>query len=97
MQPRHYFWFASEEIEEQGISQDALNILKNAQEPAFVSIRSSATTEDLADASFAGQQETFLNVKGDSGIIEHVKKCFSSLYTPRAIYYRNKKGSKYRF
>jgi len=77
-----------------GVSQDALNILKNAQEPAFVSIRSSATTEDLADASFAGQQETFLNVKGDNAIVEHVKKCFSSLYTPRAIYYRNKKGFK---
>ena len=89
-----YRILGSEEVDNVGISQDALNILKNAQEPAFVSIRSSATTEDLADASFAGQQETFLNVKGVSGIIEHVKKCFSSLYTPRAIYYRNKKGFK---
>ncbi len=75
-----------------GVSADALSILKNSQEPAFVSIRSSATTEDLADASFAGQQETFLNVKGDSRLIEHVKRCFSSLYTPRAIFYRKKKG-----
>lgn len=75
-----------------GVSSDALSILKNSQEPAFVSIRSSATTEDLADASFAGQQESFLNVKGDSSLMEHVKRCFSSLYTPRAIFYRKKKG-----
>jgi pyruvate, water dikinase len=89
-----YHILGSEEIEEQGISQDALNILKNAQEPIFVSVRSSATTEDLADASFAGQQESFLNVKGDSSLIEYVKRCFSSLYTARAMYYRNKKGFK---
>jgi pyruvate, water dikinase len=89
-----YHILGSEEIEEKGISQDALNILKNAQEPIFVSVRSSATTEDLVDASFAGQQESFLNVKGDSRLIEHVKRCFSSLYTARAMYYRNKKGFK---
>jgi len=87
-----YHILSTDEIDEQGISEDALNILKNAQEPAFVSVRSSATTEDLADASFAGQQESFLNVKGNDSLVEHVKKCFSSLYTPRAIYYRNKKG-----
>ncbi len=74
------------------ISFDALHILRNAQEPVFVSVRSSATTEDLATASFAGQQETFLNTKGERSLIEHVKKCFSSLYTPRAIYYRQKQG-----
>jgi len=89
-----YHILGSEKIEEKGVSQDALNILKNAQEPIFVSVRSSATTEDLADASFAGQQESFLNIKGDSRLIEYVKKCFSSLYTARAIYYRNKKGFK---
>ncbi len=89
-----YNILSSEDIEEFGISSDALNILKNSQELIFVSVRSSATTEDLADASFAGQQESFLNVKGKDSLIEYVKKCFSSLYTPRAIYYRNKKGFK---
>ncbi len=74
------------------ISGDALNILRNSQEPAFVSVRSSATTEDLSNASFAGQQESFLNVKGERNLTDYVKRCFSSLYTPRAIYYRNRKG-----
>lgn len=87
-----YHILGAEKIEGRGISQDALNILKNAYEPIFVSVRSSATTEDLADASFAGQQDSFLNVKGDYQIIENVKKCFASLYNSRAIYYRNKKG-----
>ena len=87
-----YHILGGEEINEKGISVDALNILKNSQEPIFVSVRSSATTEDLADASFAGQQQSFLNVKGDFELIEHVKKCFASLYTARAVYYRNKKG-----
>ncbi len=87
-----YHILGTEKIDELGISEDALTILKNAQEPAFVSVRSSATAEDLVDASFAGQQESFLNVKGEGQLIEKVKKCFSSLYTPRAIYYRKKKG-----
>jgi pyruvate,water dikinase len=58
----------------------------------FVAVRSSATAEDLPDASFAGQQETFLNVKGPSELLEKVVKCWSSLFTPRAIFYRNEKG-----
>lgn len=70
----------------------ALDILKSAHEKPFVAVRSSATTEDLADASFAGQQESFLNVKGDEDLILKVKKCFASLFTARAIYYRIKKG-----
>ena len=89
-----YHILGSEKIDEKGISQDALNILRNSQEPIFVSVRSSATTEDLADASFAGQQQSFLNVKGDADLIDFIKKCFSSLYTARAMYYRNKKGFK---
>ncbi|MBI2129102.1 hypothetical protein HYU07_02585 [Candidatus Woesearchaeota archaeon] len=56
----------------------------------FVAVRSSATAEDLPDASFAGQQETFLNVKGEKEVLEAVQKCFASLFTPRAIYYRVK-------
>jgi len=54
-----------------------------------VAVRSSATAEDLPDASFAGQQETFLNVRGVDELLDSVKKCFASLYTDRAISYRN--------
>lgn len=68
-----------------------LDILKHS-EPVFVAVRSSATAEDLAEASFAGQQETFLNVKGKSELITSIKKCFASLFTARATYYRHKKG-----
>jgi len=73
-------------------SKDALSIIKNAKEPVFVAVRSSATTEDLEGASFAGQQETYLNIKGDVQLIEAVKKCWASLFTARAIYYRETKG-----
>ncbi len=58
---------------------------------AFVAVRSSATAEDLPDASFAGQQETFLNATGDD-LVERVKQCWASLFTQRAIYYRNEQG-----
>lgn len=58
----------------------------------FVAVRSSATAEDLPDASFAGQQETFLNVKGAEDLLSKVVKCWSSLFTPRAIFYRNEKN-----
>lgn len=57
-----------------------------------VAVRSSATAEDLPDASFAGQQETFLNVRGAEKVIEYVQKCFASLFTDRAISYREDKG-----
>ena len=59
---------------------------------AYVAVRSSATAEDLPDASFAGQQETFLNVKGEQELLEKTIKCWSSLFTPRAIFYRQQKG-----
>jgi pyruvate,water dikinase len=62
---------------------------------AFVAVRSSATAEDLPDASFAGQQETYLNVKGNTDLIDKTIKCWSSLFTPRAIYYRTQKGFKH--
>jgi pyruvate,water dikinase len=70
----------------------ALDILKRSKELPFVAVRSSATTEDLADASFAGQQESFINVKGKSELIRKTKECFASLFTARAVYYREKKG-----
>jgi len=72
------------------VSDGALSILKMT-EPAFVAVRSSATAEDSSEASFAGQQDTFLNVKGNDELINAVKKCFSSLFTARSIYYRVKK------
>lgn len=59
---------------------------------ALVAVRSSATAEDLPDASFAGQQESFLNVRGEAYLLESVKKCWSSLFTPRSIFYREEKG-----
>lgn len=58
----------------------------------FVAVRSSATAEDLPEASFAGQQETFLNVHSKEDLLEKVRECWSSLYTPRAIFYREKQG-----
>jgi pyruvate, water dikinase len=57
-----------------------------------VAVRSSATAEDLPDASFAGQQETYLNVHGTAGVLEACHKCFASLFTDRAISYRQLKG-----
>lgn len=54
----------------------------------FVAVRSSATAEDLPEASFAGQQETFLNTVGASEVVKAVRKCWASLFEPRAVYYR---------
>lgn len=56
-----------------------------------VAVRSSATAEDLPDASFAGQQETFLNVLGEANVVKRTRDCWASLFTPRAIFYRQKK------
>ncbi len=57
-----------------------------------VAVRSSATAEDLPDASFAGQQETYLNIRGYEALIDACKRCFASLFTNRAISYRHDKG-----
>lgn len=54
----------------------------------YVAIRSSATAEDLPEASFAGQQATYLNIKGADEVVDHVKKCWASLFETRAIFYR---------
>jgi pyruvate,water dikinase len=67
-------------------------LCKDYGEHTDVAVRSSATAEDLPDASFAGQQETFLNIKGPSLLLEACKKCFASLFTNRAISYREDKG-----
>ncbi len=58
----------------------------------WVAVRSSATAEDLPEASFAGQQETYLNVRGDASVIVHIRKAWASLFEPRAIYYRVQQG-----
>lgn len=62
------------------------------QEMTDVAVRSSATAEDLPDASFAGQQETYLNVRGPQSLLDSVRHCFASLFTDRAIVYRSQFG-----
>ncbi|OYZ55990.1 MAG: phosphoenolpyruvate synthase, partial [Sulfuricurvum sp. 24-42-5] len=57
-----------------------------------VAVRSSATAEDLPTASFAGQQESFLNICGEEALLEHVRRCYASLFTDRAISYRHRNG-----
>lgn len=65
---------------------------KTGRADPFVAVRSSATAEDLPDASFAGQQDTYLNVHGRDEVIRKVKECYASTFTDRATYYRVKKG-----
>ena len=82
------------------IPEDLANQIKEAYyhlglqygENPDVAVRSSATAEDLPDASFAGQQETYLNVRGDKELLHYVKWCIASLFTNRAISYRTDKG-----
>jgi pyruvate,water dikinase len=64
----------------------------NGAESLDVAVRSSATAEDLPNASFAGQQETFLNVRGAAAVTDAVRNAFASLFTPRAIHYREDMG-----
>jgi len=96
---------ASEEIQNLFINGQIPDDLKNiiienyknlskifGEEETYVAVRSSATAEDLPNASFAGQQATFLNVKGNDKLLEAVKKCWASLWTARAINYRTQMG-----
>ncbi len=71
-----------------GVDVGMVNTFKDE---LFVAVRSSAVTEDIGKASAAGQQETFLNVRGALNVVEAVKRCWASLFTPRAIYYREQK------
>jgi pyruvate,water dikinase len=72
---------------------DAYNKLcKQEGQELYVAVRSSATAEDTAEASFAGMNETFLNVYGEKDVLEAVKKCWASLYGARVIFYRVKRG-----
>ncbi len=74
----------------QGIRNDiigAYRSMEKGKEP-FVAVRSSATAEDLPDASFAGQQSTYLNIRGQNNVVQAVKECWASLFEARAIFYR---------
>ncbi len=72
--------------------EQAFARLENGHPGASFAVRSSATAEDLPDASFAGQQETFLNVVGLAGVLQRIKQVFASLYNDRAISYRVHRG-----
>ncbi|MFA5406409.1 MAG: phosphoenolpyruvate synthase [Candidatus Nanoarchaeia archaeon] len=79
-----------------GLNKKTLELVSASRpkEP-FVAVRSSATAEDMPDTSFAGQQESFLNVKGSEGVIRAVKDCWASLFTARSIFYRVKNNLKH--
>mgnify|MGYP000849785828 FL=1 len=76
----------------QEISRAYQELGPDPNHPTDVAVRSSATAEDLPDASFAGQQETYLNVQGLGPLLSACKRCFASLFTDRAISYRTDKG-----
>jgi len=71
------------------LSQLYTDINGDQQEETDVAVRSSATTEDLSEVSFAGQQDTYLNVRGGSQLLERIKNCFASIFNERAIDYRH--------
>jgi pyruvate,water dikinase len=77
-----------------GAIRDAYRELsrRSEQAEAAVAVRSSATAEDLPEASFAGQQETFLNVRGERDLLDACRRCYASLFTDRAISYRETRG-----
>jgi len=77
---------------QEAIAQGYRNLCERYGPDTDVAVRSSATAEDLPDASFAGQQETYLNVHGLKGVLESCHKCFASIFTDRAISYRQIKG-----
>src|SRR5260370_39495830 len=70
-------------------------LTKSGEKDAFA-VRSSATTEDLPTASFAGQQDTYLNIIGKEAILKHISKCWASLFTERAVIYRLQNGFDHR-
>ena len=84
------------ELEEEITQRYRVLSEEHGNEATDVAVRSSATAEDLPDASFAGQQETFLNVRGCQALMASVKSCFASLFTDRAISYRAERGFDHR-
>ncbi|WP_433364211.1 rifamycin-inactivating phosphotransferase [Actinoplanes sp. CA-142083] len=86
-----------EAIEQATIPDDLAAAIKEAtEENVAYAVRSSATAEDLPTASFAGQQDTYLNVVGPESVLEHIRKCWASLFTERAVIYRERNGIDHR-
>ncbi len=77
---------------DQSILKKGVRSIRQVYKQPFVAVRSSATAEDLPNASFAGQQETYLNVRGEALLLVKVKACWASLFTERAIFYRHEQG-----
>ncbi|HKP54349.1 MAG TPA: phosphoenolpyruvate synthase [Chloroflexia bacterium] len=80
----------------QDIEEEITRILSRLGEKNAYAVRSSATAEDLATASFAGQQDTYLNIIGKESILKHISKCWASLFTERAVIYRLQNGFDHR-
>ncbi|MFZ5816554.1 MAG: PEP/pyruvate-binding domain-containing protein, partial [Bacillota bacterium] len=76
---------------EEALAGSILTAYREMGSPA-VAVRSSATAEDLAEASFAGQQESFLNVQGEAELLRAVRRCWASLWSPRALHYRHQRS-----
>ncbi len=89
---RHEIMAAELPAELQEAILSAYRTLCHGDDPLDVAVRSSATAEDLPDASFAGQQESYLNVRGEAALLDSCQRCFASLFTDRAISYRVDKG-----
>jgi pyruvate,water dikinase len=80
----------------QDINQEIARLLSRLDEKNAYAVRSSATAEDLPTASFAGQQDTYLNIIGKEAIYQHISKCWASLFTERAVIYRIQNGFDHR-
>src|SRR5437667_8782520 len=78
------------------IHEEIARLLSRLDEKNAYAVRSSATAEDLPTASFAGQQETYLNIIGKKAILKHISKCWASLFTERAVIYRLQNGFDHR-
>lgn len=76
----------------ENVKSEILDYYRGMGENARVAVRSSATAEDLEDASFAGQQETYLNIQGEDMLLDSIKACYASLWGERAVSYRKEKG-----
>ncbi|OKH53762.1 phosphoenolpyruvate synthase [Calothrix sp. HK-06] len=80
----------------QDISEEIISFLSRLDEKNAYAVRSSATAEDLPQTSFAGQQDTYLNIIGKEAILKHISKCWASLFTERAVIYRLQNGFDHR-
>src|SRR5216683_434797 len=80
----------------QDMHEEITRLLTRLGEKHAYAVRSSATAEDLPTASFAGQQDTYLNLLGEEAILKHISKCWASLFTERAVMYRLQNGFDHR-